>query len=298
VNSARPRGALSVDVEEYFHAWALSSAIAPKDWSSCPSRVELAMRRVLDLFAAAQVKTTCFVLGWVAERCPDLVRSIVAEGHELASHGYAHLKVGEQSPAAFAEDVYRTRAILEDLGGVAVHGYRAPSFSIRAQEWWAFDRLAEAGYSYSSSLNPIRHDHYGLPEAPRHPFRPTSGDLVEVPVATLAMRWRIPCGGGGYFRLFPYAFSHACLMHVMRRERLPVTFYFHPWEIDAEQPRVAGLPPSARFRHYVNLAQMERKLKRLIRDFAWGPVDALIAEYQGPLPRWTPTGISAGTADR
>jgi polysaccharide deacetylase family protein (PEP-CTERM system associated) len=289
-----PRVALSVDVEEYFHAWALSSVIAPADWPSCPSRVEFAMRRVLDLLAATQVTATCFVLGWVAERCPDLVRAIVADGHELASHGYAHLKVGEQSPAAFTEDVHRARAILEDLGGVAVHGYRAPSFSIGAQEWWAFDRLAEAGYRYSSSLNPIHHDHYGLPEAPRHPFRPTDADLVEVPVATLAMGWRIPCGGGGYFRLLPYAFSRACLTHISRRERLPVAFYFHPWEIDAEQPRVAGLSPRARFRHYVNLTRMEGKLARLVRDFAWVPVRALIAGYQEPLLRWEPGVALAG----
>lgn len=295
---AGPGAALSVDVEEYFHAWALSSAIPPEDWASSPSRVELAMRRVLDLFAEAQVKATCFVLGWVAERSPELVSAIVDAGHELASHGYAHRKVSEQSPAAFAEDVYRARAILEDLGGVAVRGYRAPSFSIGANEWWAFDRLAEAGYRYSSSLNPIRHDHYGLPAAPRHPFRPTDADLIEVPVATLAIGWRIPCGGGGYFRLLPYAFSRACLRHVGRRDRLPITFYFHPWEIDAGQPRIAGLAPRARFRHYVNLTRMEGKLERLVRDFAWGSVESLIARYQGPLPYWRPTPAANGAAVR
>ena len=286
--SGGPRGALSVDVEEYFHAWALSTVIQPDDWSGCPSRVEYAMHRVLDLFATAGVTATCFVLGWVAERRPALVRAIVQAGHELASHGYGHAKVSEQPRDTFRDDVHRARGVLEDIGGVPVLGYRAPSFSIGAEQWWAFSILAEAGYRYSSSLNPIRHDHYGMPDAPRHPFRPTEADLIEVPVATVDIGWRIPCGGGGYFRLLPYAVSRRLLDHLIRGERVPATFYFHPWEIDPGQPRIDGLTPPARFRHYVNLGRMENKLARLIREFTWGSIDAMLDDYDGPLPRWAP----------
>ena len=192
------RGALSVDVEEYFHAWALSTVIQPDDWSGCPSRVEYAMHRVLDLFATTGVTATCFVLGWVAERRPALVRAIVEAGHELASHGYGHAKVSEQPRDAFRDDVHRARGVLEDIGGVPVSGYRAPSFSIGAEQWWAFSILAEAGYRYSSSLNPIHHDHYGMPDAPRHPVPAHRGG---------------PDRGAGRHRRY-------WLAHALRRRRL------------------------------------------------------------------------------
>jgi polysaccharide deacetylase family protein (PEP-CTERM system associated) len=284
-----PISAMSVDVEDYVHAWALSPVIQPGDWERWPSRVELSTRRVLDLLAAAKVKATCFVLGWVASRHPTLVKAIVAAGHELASHGYGHEKVSTQSPAAFRADVTRARALLEDIGGVRVQGYRAPSFSIGSAQWWAFSVLAETGHSYSSSLHPIRHDHYGLPSAPRTPFRPTESPLVEVPVATVELGWRVSCAGGGYFRLLPYACSRRLLARHVRHERLPATFYFHPWEIDLEQPRVRSLPLRSRLRHYVNLGRMESKLERLLRDFAWGPISSTLELNSCHLPRWEPT---------
>jgi polysaccharide deacetylase family protein (PEP-CTERM system associated) len=287
-----PVSGMSVDVEDYFHAWALSSSVRPDDWERCPSRVEASTRRVLDLFAAAGVKATCFVLGWVAERQPALVKAIVAAGHELASHGYGHEKVSAQSPAAFRADITRARALLEDTGGVPVRGYRAPSFSIGPAQWWAFSVLAETGHGYSSSLHPIPHDHYGMPNAPRTPFRPTEGPLVEIPVATVELGRRVSCAGGGYFRLLPYAFSRLLLSWHVRHEGLPATFYFHPWEIDLEQPRVPGLPLRSRFRHYVNLGRMEGKLERLLRDFAWGPVASTLELASDRLPHWAPPSPS------
>jgi|SRR4051794_14170275 len=280
--------ALSVDVEDYLHAWALSSAIPRERWDAWPSRVEASTRRVLRLLEAAGIKASFFVLGWVARRHPSLVREIVRAGHELASHGYAHHKVGELSPRSFGEDVLTTRLLLEDIGGVQVKGYRAPSFSIGIAEWWAFERLGEAGYAYSSSLHPISHDHYGLPAAPRHPFRPTSGALIEVPVATLDLGRRVSCAGGGHFRLLPYRWSRWCLGRLGRTEGRPATFYFHPWEIDPGQPRVSGLPRRSRLRHYVNLHAMEGKLKLLFADFSWGRIDQVYDLLPGSHPCWRP----------
>lgn len=293
-----PVSAMSVDIEDYYHAWALSPVIAPADWPRWPARVERSTRRVLDLFAAAGIRATCFVLGWVAEREPGLVRAIVAAGHELASHGYAHQKVSGQTPRAFRADVARARALLEDLGGVPVRGYRAPSFSIGPDQWWAFDVLAETGHDYSSSVYPISHDHYGVAGAPRTPFRPTDGRLIEIPIATLALGRRLPCGGGGYFRLLPYVWSRYLLGRHVRREQLPATFYFHPWEIDSGQPRVAGLPARSRFRHYVNLDRMEGKLRRLLGDFAWAPIAQLLAPDPFTLPRWAPLSQAHGWPSR
>jgi polysaccharide deacetylase family protein (PEP-CTERM system associated) len=279
---------MSVDVEDYLHAWALSPSIPRERWEAWPSRVAESTRRVLALLEAAGVEATFFVLGWVAQRHPDLVREIVARGHELASHGWHHHKVAELSQEAFRRDVQDTRRLLEDLGGVAVRGYRAPSFSIGPGEWWAFAVLEEAGYAYSSSLHPIPHDHYGLPTAPRFPFRPADGDLVELPVATLELGRRVSCAGGGHFRLLPYAWSRWCLARFRDRECRPATFYFHPWEIDAGQPRVPGLPWRSRLRHYVNLGSMEAKLRSLLRDFRWGRIDRAHDLVPGHYPRWQP----------
>lgn len=280
--------AMSVDVEDYLHAWALSPAIARASWDAWPSRVAGNTRRVLELLAAADAKATFFVLGWVARRHPDLIRAIVAGGHELASHGHDHHKVSELAPPAFLRDVSDTRRLLEDLGGVAVRGYRAPSFSIGPAEWWAFEVLGESGYTYSSSLHPIAHDHYGLPSAPRFPFRPTSGDLLEIPVATLDLGRRVSCAGGGYFRLLPYAWSRWCIGRFSSSHGGPATFYFHPWEIDPGQPRVPGLPWRSRLRHYVNLVGMEAKLARLLADFRWGRIDQVHDLTPGRHPTWRP----------
>jgi polysaccharide deacetylase family protein (PEP-CTERM system associated) len=275
----RAVNAMSVDVEEHFQVQAMERTVRRQDWNRRASRVEASTNRILDLFAAHEAKATFFTLGWVAERHPSLVRRIVAEGHELASHGYEHIRVDAQTPAEFRADVARTKAILEDLGGVPVNGYRAATFSIGRKNMWAFDELAEAGYTYSSSINPIRHDLYGMTEAPRGPFLPAGAHgVVELPITTLRLGGRnFPCGGGGFFRLLPYAISRWAISTVNAKDAMPTIFYFHPWEVDPEQPREPGLSAKSRFRHYLNLGRMERRLARLVRDFAWDRMDHVFA---------------------
>jgi polysaccharide deacetylase family protein (PEP-CTERM system associated) len=273
---------MSVDLEEYYHAWALSSRLERSQWEACTSRIEGTTAKVLDLFAEASVTATFFVLGWVAQRHPGLVRDIAAQGHELASHGYAHKRVGEQDPDVFFEDVRHTRLLLEDLAGVPVNGFRAPNFSIDRSTWWAFERLAEAGYAYSSSVHPIRHDHYGAPDAPPRPFQPTAADLIEIPVSTIeVLGRRVSCAGGGHFRLLPYRWSRWCLDRFVNSGDSPAAFYFHPWELDPDQPRVSGLPLRARIRHYTHLGRMEDKLRRLLGDFRWGRFDEVFKIVPG-----------------
>ena len=269
------RNAMSVDVEDYFQVQALAERIERADWERLPRRVERNTERVLELFAEHDVRATFFTLGWVAERHPALVRRIVAEGHELASHGVAHIRADAQDERTFRGDIRRSRRMLEDIGGVPVRGYRAASFSIGARNLWAFRVLAEEGYRYSSSVYPVRHDIYGMPSAPRFAFRMAELDgFVELPITTVAYLGRkLPCGGGGYFRLLPYALSRRMLSAVNRADGKPCTFYFHPWEIDPDQPRQRGLAWRARVRHYTNLGVMEAKLARLLRDFAWDRLD-------------------------
>ena len=270
------RNAMTCDVEDYFQVQAFAGTIRREDWNGFAPRVERNTGRVLDLFAKHGVKATFFTLGWIAERNKGLIRRIVREGHELASHGMEHRPVYSQSPEEFRADVRRTKAILEDLGGVRVSGYRAASFSITRQTFWAFDVLAEEGYGYSSSVYPVRHDLYGIPDAPRFAFRPTAGPLTEVPMSTVAMFGRnLPCSGGGFFRLLPYAVSRWGFRQVNRRDRQPAIFYFHPWEVDPEQPRQDAAPLKSRFRHYLNLDKMEARLERLLRDLAWDRMDRI-----------------------
>lgn len=270
--------AMSVDVEDYFQVSAFEQHVPRSAWDSTPLRVEANVERILALFEQRNVKATFFTLGWVAERHPEMVRRIVAAGHELASHGWQHIRVNTQQPAAFREDVTRTKALLEDLGGVPVTGYRAASYSIGAGNLWALDVLADAGYSYSSSIAPIKHDLYGMPEAPRFAFAAAGGRLTEIPVTTLTLAGRnINCGGGGWFRLFPYGFSRWALRRINRQEGESGLFYFHPWEIDPEQPRPEGLPARTRFRHYLNLGRMEQRLQRLLGDFRWDRMDRVFA---------------------
>jgi polysaccharide deacetylase family protein (PEP-CTERM system associated) len=272
--SDRPCNALTVDVEEHFQVAAFEGQIGREDWAGHPSRVSDNTTRVLDLFAARGVKGTFFVLGWVAERNPKLVRRIVADGHELASHGYDHTRVIYMDATKFRDDVTRTKRILEDLGGVAVSGYRAPSYSIGARNLWALDVLQETGHLYSSSIYPIRHDLYGMPEAPRFAFRIRPGAILEIPVTTVALNGRnLPAGGGGYFRLMPYPAFRWAFRRVNKRDRQPGMFYFHPWEVDPDQPRIPGAPLRSRFRHYTNLGTMEARLNRLLADFSWGRTD-------------------------
>ena len=263
---------MSVDVEDYFQVWALSPVIRRDDWDDHALRVDASTRRVLDLFDQRQAKATFFTLGWVAERAPNLIREIVARGHELASHGYDHVKVFDQTPDEFRADVEKTKRILEDAGGVAVAGFRAAGFSIDQRTPWAHEILAETGHLYSSSSHPIRHDHYGDPNAPRAPHR--LGGLIEAPVATTEVFGRsISSAGGGWFRAAPYALSRRLIARAADSLDGPTIFYFHPWEIDAEQPRVDGLPVKSRLRHYLNLDRMEAKLDRLLSDFDWGRID-------------------------
>jgi polysaccharide deacetylase family protein (PEP-CTERM system associated) len=267
--------ALTIDVEDYFQVSAFAPYIRRNEWDSRECRVERNVDRILEMLATQGTHATFFTLGWVAERYPQLIHRIVAGGHELASHGYGHQRASDLSPAEFLEDVSRAKKILEDLGGAPVLGYRAPSFSIGTGNLWAFDSLAQAGYRYSSSVYPIKHDHYGMPDSPRFAYKLPSG-LIEVPVTTVRMGQRnLPSSGGGYFRLLPYPVSRWLLRRVNREDRQAAVFYFHPWEIDAGQPRVAGIDAKTRFRHYVNIPRMEGRLQQLLADFRWGRMDQI-----------------------
>ncbi|MBX7515360.1 DUF3473 domain-containing protein [Qipengyuania sp. GH38] len=268
---------LSVDVEDWFQVGAFEKTLKREDWDGLELRVADNVARILDLFDDAGVKATFFTLGWIAERNKAAMRDIVERGHELASHGYDHTRVFTFTRQQFSDDLAKSRAILEDAGGCAITGYRAPSFSIDARNAWAHEVLAEHGYAYSSSVAPVVHDHYGWPDAPRFAFNPVAGsDLVEIPVTTavLANR-RLAAGGGGFFRVLPYGFSRWAIRQVNRDEGRPAIFYFHPWEIDPEQPRVAEAPLRSRLRHYTNLSRMAGKLGDLLEDFAWGRMDEI-----------------------
>jgi polysaccharide deacetylase family protein (PEP-CTERM system associated) len=271
--------ALTIDVEDYFQVSAFAPYIRRSDWDQRECRVERNVDRILELLDARGTQATFFTLGWVAQRHPALVRRIVAGGHELASHGYGHERASDLDESAFHSDVDRAKKLLEDLGGVPVHGYRAPSFSIGPANLWAFDTLARAGYRYSSSLYPIRHDHYGMPDAPRFAHRRDNG-LLEIPVTTLRLGGRnLPSSGGGYFRLLPYGVSRWMLRRVNERDRQAAVFYFHPWEIDAAQPRIPGIDAKTRFRHYVNIGRMEDRLQQLLRDFRWSRMDRVFIAH-------------------
>ncbi len=279
VNDAAPaRFAMSVDVEDYFQVWAFSDVIARKNWDGFALRVGETTRACLDLFDRRGTHATFFVLGWVAERDPALVREIVGRGHELASHGYDHAKPTTQTQEEFRDDIGRSKAILEDIAGVGVNGYRAAGFSIDRTTPWAHEMLAEAGYQYSSSSHPIAHDHYGDASAPQTPHRPIAGaDFIEAPVATTQMFGRrVSCAGGGWFRATPYAVSEKLISRAARELGGPVIFYFHPWEIDVDQPRIAGASQKSKLRHYLNLKSMPRKLDRLLTRWSWDRVDVAL----------------------
>jgi len=271
---------LTIDVEDYFQVSAFAPHIARDSWDHMPCRVERNVDAILEILDEHRAQATFFTLGWMAERYRNMVRSIVAQGHELASHGYAHQRATDQSPQEFYQDITRAKSLLEDVGGVAVQGYRAPSFSIGRTNLWAQSTLKKAGYRYSSSVYPIRHDHYGMPDAPRFAFYPEGADgLLELPVTTVSLFNRnLPAGGGGYFRLLPYSVSRWCLRRVNTVDRQPCIFYFHPWEIDPGQPRQKNISVKTRFRHYVNLSSMERRIRALCKDFHWDRVDRLFPE--------------------
>ncbi len=266
--------AMSVDVEDYFQVSAFESAIPRNQWEKIPCRVEHNVARILELFDRYKVKATFFTLGWMAERYPAMIQDIIAQGHEIASHGWEHIRVVNQSPDQFRSDVLRTKYLLEDLTSLPVKGYRAASYSINRSNLWALNILDEAGYEYSSSVVPIEHDLYGMPGASRFPFRPGDTDFLEIPISTVNLAGKqLNCGGGGWFRLFPYRFSRWAMKSINEVDQLPCVFYFHPWEIDEQQPKVDGISLKTRFRHYYNLGRTYNRLESLLRDFQWSTMD-------------------------
>ncbi len=272
------RNAMTVDVEDYFQVSAFEKVIERSQWEKLVPRVEDNTQRILDLFADKNVKSTFFTLGWVAERYPDLIRRIVAEGHELACHGYEHIRVTEQTPEQFRQDIRKAKKLLEDIAGCEVKGYRAASYSInKANQRWAHEILSEAGFQYSSSVYPVKHDLYGIPDAPRFAYHPLDGQsLLEVPITTLPINKKnLPCGGGGFFRFYPYALSRWAIGRINLKEQQAAIFYFHPWEIDPEQPRQKNIPLKTRFRHYLNLSRMEQRLEQLLTDFNWDTMEKI-----------------------
>ena len=273
------KNALSVDVEDWFQVGAFERAIDRADWDNLPRRVERNTDDVLALFEEAGVKATFFTLGWVAARHPVLVRRIAEAGHEVASHGWDHRRVFTLDEGGFRADLAEARAAIEDAAGTTVRGYRAPSFSIDQRTPWAHEVLAAEGYDYSSSVAPIAHDHYGWREAPRFAWRPVPGsELLELPVTTLEVAGRrFAAGGGGFFRLLPYALSDWAVSRVNESEERPAVFYFHPWEVDPGQPRVANASVKSKLRHYTNLSTMRPKLLKLLRAHQWGRTDEVAA---------------------
>jgi polysaccharide deacetylase family protein (PEP-CTERM system associated) len=270
--------AMSVDVEDYFHVSVFERTVPRADWDRLQSRVVDNTKRLLAIFDEFGVRATFFVLGWVAERYPTLVRDIASRGHEVASHGYAHRLVYDQTPDAFRDDIRRAKQLLEDASGAAVGGYRAPSFSVTAQSLWALDILSEEGHWYDASIFPIRHDRYGIPDSPRHPYHVERNGqpLIELPASTVRLgTMNLPIAGGGYFRILPYAWTRWGMRRVNATEQAPTVFYLHPWEIDPDQPR---LPANrlGQFRHYRNLHKTETRLRRLLTDFSFGTVSAML----------------------
>lgn len=274
------KNALTFDLEEYFHAEALASALRPEEWPSLESRVGETTRRLLRLLDDAHVRATFFVLGWIAARQPELVREIAQGGHEIACHGFGHRMIQRLTRAEFAEDVVRAKGLLEDTVAAPVLGYRAPTFSIVRETWWCLDVLVTAGFRYDSSVFPIRHDRYGIPDAPRFPHRvQTAGgaELAEFPPSTVLLAGqRVPVAGGGYFRLWPYAFTRWAIRHLNTVEGMPAMVFLHPWEMDVRHP-VVPLERLARLRHTLNIHRTENRLRRLLSEFAFAPVADILA---------------------
>jgi polysaccharide deacetylase family protein (PEP-CTERM system associated) len=269
--------AFSVDVEDWFQVAAFARNIDRADWDRLECRIERNVDILLATLDRHSVSATFFTLGWIAERYPAMVRRIVAGGHELASHGYGHQMIGDLSRTEFRDDVVRAKGLLEQVGGVGVLGYRAPSFSVGRDTLWALDVLQDTGHRYSSSIYPIKHDLYGMPEAPRFAHRRSNG-LLEIPATSIrVMERNLPASGGGYFRLLPYRASSWSIRRVNNVDGQAAVFYCHPWEIDPGQPRMARASRKARFRHYVNQRRMLSKIDRLLGDFAWGTVSDTIA---------------------
>ncbi len=279
----RMLNAMTIDVEDYFHVSAFADIVSPDTWPSLESRVCRNTDRLLEILGEADVSATFFVLGWVAERYPALVRRIHAAGHELASHSYDHGLVYQKTPESFAADLRLAKRAIEDASGVAVNGYRAPSYSVVNRSLWALDVLVDEGYAWDSSIYPIRHDRYGIAAWTRHihKIERPGGSLWELPGSTVRhFGTNLPMGGGGYFRLLPYRWTSMGITRLNEREGQPAIFYLHPWEVDPEQPRLNASALS-RFRHYRNLDQTERRLRRLLSDFEFGTISAVLAAGAG-----------------
>ncbi len=273
------RNAMTVDVEDYFQVAAFADKVQFSEWgqSKYPVRAESNTDRLLDMFARHNTKATFFVLGWIAEARPQIIKKIVAQGHELASHGYAHQRANTQTPKHFREDVHRSKSFLEDTCGVEIKGYRAPSFSIDPSNEWAFEILYNLGFTFSSSTYPIKHDLYGAPDWPRYKYQRPEG-ITEIPIPTNKTAGvSLPIGGGGFFRLYPYSLSKMLINNFIKQTQQPYCFYFHPWEIDHQQPRMTDISFKSRFRHYLNLHRMEGRLEQLLSDFQW---DTISKVYQ------------------
>jgi len=277
--------AMTVDVEDYFHVSAFENTINKSDWNNMPLRVEENTYRLLELFAKHGVKSTFFTLGWVAERCPNLIKAIVDQGHELASHGFAHQRITEMSKENFVADVVQSKNILEQLSGTEVIGYRAPSFSLNDNNTWVYEKLIELGFQYSSSTYPIQHDLYGVPNWPRFKHQRSESvegqKIIEIPIPTIRKNSvNTGIGGGGYFRLYPYWLSKRRIDKFHQEEKQPYSFYFHPWEIDPEQPKIKEAPLKSKFRHYINLSRMEGKLEKLLRDYQWDTMKSVYLDNE------------------
>jgi len=268
------KNAMTVDVEDYFQVSAFEPYIDKKNWDSLEHRVEANTHKILDIFAEFDKKATFFTLGWVAERYPQLVKRIIAEGHELACHGYEHIRVTEQTPEQFKADIILTKKILEDISGKEIIGYRAASYSINSNNLWAHDILAEEGFKYSSSVYPVKHDLYGIPDAPRFCYEPIAeSSFLEIPITTVKLgNKNMPCGGGGFFRFYPYFFSKWAFTNINSTNQSAI-FYCHPWEIDPDQPKQKGLNLKTKFRHYLNLDKMEQRIRYLLTDFQWDTME-------------------------
>lgn len=275
--------AMTVDVEDYFHVAAFANDIAPSQWAKMQSRVEKNTISILDLFRSRNTKATFFILGWVAERYPDIVKEIQARGHEVACHGYSHQLIYKQSPELFRDETKKSKDLLEDITNEQVSGYRAASYSITKESLWALDVLTDLGFEYDSSIVPVHHDLYGIPGASRLPYvltAPNGKMLTEYPPTTLALPgFNLPIAGGGYFRLYPYWFSKAALRWVNHRDKIPFIFYLHPWEIDPDQPRMKGSWVS-QFRHYNNLSSCSHRLDKLLSDFRFTTAKETLTELK------------------
>jgi len=274
--------ALTCDVEDYFQVSAFEHLVPKDSWSSYECRIPRNVDRILELLSDSNAKATFFTLAWVATEFPELIRRIAAEGHEIASHGMNHTRIWAQSKSEFSDDISTSKRILEDVSGVPVRGYRAASWSLDDRSPWAHDEISRAGFEYTSSLYPVTHDHYGVPNAPRHPFYPTSGDILEVPASTARILGRnVPAAGGGYFRLYPLQVSLWMIRRIRKTGDAPYIFYFHPWELDVKQPRISGADAKSRFRHYLNLHKFEKRLMALLSNFEWGRMDDIFLPKTG-----------------